>query len=404
MQSTDDLVRAFAAACEAGELVQAVLSDPMPGPSDRPRRLRVRPVVIRKQPVLQWTLQFDRGETHENLDHNDSLHRLTRALESDYRQAVVTTTEAEVHYRRDRQGRVKLSEKARARPQPVLAHDRQKAYLIPDGTPCPFLIDQGVMAPDGRVRAAMMHKFRQINRFLEFVEDIYGDLPTEGTLIVQDYGCGKSYLTFAIHHLLANVHVRDVEIVGLDHNPQVIETCCRTAERLGLDGLSFRASRIADEETETKPLHLAVALHACDTATDDALIDAAGRTASVILAAPCCQHEVAARLAVDAVPAVTAHGILKERLAALATDALRAAALEAAGYRTQVLEFIETEHTPKNLLIRASRRKSGGEGAGATETLGRTRYDDLKRSLGLGEVRLRTDEILPPAAEVGGRG
>ncbi|AMV16871.1 class I SAM-dependent methyltransferase [Planctomyces sp. SH-PL14] len=404
MQSTDDLIRAFAAACEAGELVQAVLSDPFPGPSDRPRRLRVRPVVIRKQPVLQWTLQFDRSETHENLDRGESVGRLTRALESDYRQAVLTTTGAEVHYRRDRQGRVKLSEKARSRPQPDMAHDRQKAYLIPDGTPCPFLIDQGVMAPDGHVRAAMMHKFRQINRFLEFVEDVYADLPAEGTLLVQDYGCGKSYLTFAVHHLLSNVHGREVEILGLDHNPHVIETCCRTAERLGLDGLSFRTTRIADKEAEGKPLHLAVALHACDTATDDALIDAAGRTASVILAAPCCQHEVAARLAADAVPALTAHGILKERLAALATDALRAAALEAAGYRTQVLEFIETEHTPKNLLIRGVRRKAGGDGEGGIDTVWRTRYDDLKRSLGLGEASLRTDEILPPAAEEAARG
>ena len=264
-------------------------------------------------------------------------------------------------------------------PSEAAGHNRQKQYLIPAGVPCPFLIEVGVMLPSGQVRPSMYHKFRQINRYLEFVEDILPSLPTEGPIHVVDFGCGKSYLTFALHHLLTNIHSREVRIQGLDVKSDVIDDCSRIAKSLQRAGLSFQIGRI-ENFTPQSHVHLAVSLHACDTATDDALAAALRWQCEAILAVPCCQHEVCQTLGRQTLPGLTEFGILKERFASLATDALRAQFLELHGYRTQVLEFIETEHTPKNLLLRAVRRP---DSASVDITARRESYEQLKSVLGL---------------------
>ena len=196
---------------------------------------------------------------------------------------------------------------------------------------------------------------------------------------------GKSYLTFALHHLLTKVQQRAVRILAIDQNQDVIETCRGLCERLQLDGIEFAAQPISAVE-QTEPVHLAVALHACDGATDQALAQAVRWQSDVILAVPCCQHEVARSIASEPLDLLLRHGILKERFAALATDALRAAALEAAGYRTQILEFVDLDHTPKNLLIRAVKRREG-------EVVSSESYAALKFHLGL--TTLATDQIRP---------
>ena len=261
-------------------------------------------------------------------------------------------------------------------------HNRSKQYLIPDGTPCPFLIETGVMSDDGHVRKSKYDKFRQINRFLEFVEDVYGALPADGTLRVVDFGCGKSYLTFALHHLLTVIHQRDVAIIGLDLKQDVVEHCNATAAKLGCLGLRFVAGDMASFSPENG-VDLSVSLHACDTATDVALARAVAWQASVILSVPCCHHELAATIARTALAPVQRFGILHERLAEAATDGLRATLLELAGYRSQVLEFISTEHTPKNLLIRATRRESP-----ADTTALAADYEAAKRLLGIDSFEL----------------
>ncbi|MBX3440494.1 MAG: SAM-dependent methyltransferase, partial [Planctomycetaceae bacterium] len=243
----------------------------------------------------------------------------------------------------------------------------------------------------GRVHRARRDKFRQINRFLEFVADVVPDLPPTGRLDIVDFGCGLSYLTFALHHWLTDVCQRDVRIVGIDQNPQVIARCTSTCRKLGLEGLEFVSQPIAGLPPQSR-IHLAVALHACDTATDDALARAVQHQADVILAVPCCQHELAPRLTGEALSLLTEHGILRERFAAMATDALRAAVLELAGYRAQVIEFIDTEHTPKNLLIRAVRRKTGSPDPRLPE-----RIAQFKSLLGIDQSRLEDllDQLLP---------
>jgi SAM-dependent methyltransferase len=252
---------------------------------------------------------------------------------------------------------------------------------LPEHEPTPFLVEIGVMTRAGKVKAAKQSKFRQINRFLELVNDVIPELPADGTLRVVDFGSGKSYLTFALYHLLTRVHGRSVHILGLDRRADVIADCRRIAAKLGCPGLEFRVGEIGDEPEEGT-VDLAVSLHACDTATDDALARAVTWRAAVILAVPCCQHELAPKIHLPQLAPLHHQGILHAQFASLATDALRAQALEACGYKTQVVEFIELEHTAKNLLLRAVRRaETSGLSDAATEA-----YRQLKQSLGLDEI------------------
>ncbi|HEY2253530.1 MAG TPA: SAM-dependent methyltransferase, partial [Planctomycetaceae bacterium] len=223
------------------------------------------------------------------------------------------------------------------------------------------------------------HKFRQINRFLELVNDIVPALESDRTLRVVDFGCGKSYLTFALHHLLTEIHGRTVQIVGLDKKADVVRHCSDLAGRLNCAGLEFREGDIAEHQ-ESSQVDLAVSLHACDTATDDALAQAIRWKSRVILAVPCCQHEFAGQINGREVAPLIGHGILRERFAAIATDALRSLVLEIAGYATQVVEFIDMEHTAKNILIRAVKRQHADprQRAGQLE-----QYRELKRLLGI---------------------
>jgi SAM-dependent methyltransferase len=231
------------------------------------------------------------------------------------------------------------------------------------------------MTPDGKVRSSRYDKFRQVNRFLELVDDVVPSLRTDGTLRVVDFGCGKSYLTFAIHHLLTELRGRDVEIMGLDLRDDVIDACSALAARSGTRGLRFEQGDIAGFDARGR-IDLVVSLHACDTATDEALAQAIRWQAQVILAVPCCQKEAYRQIRSSLFGPVLRHGLAKERLAALVTDTLRAQLLELSGYRTQLVEFVSLEHTAKNVLIRAVK----GAPAGA-ET--RRSYEELRDALGL---------------------
>ncbi len=377
---SSELSSLLGAALERDTFVALVLSRPARRDAEAPRKLSARPIDVHGERRLQWTSHFPRRETHKNLTPAESQAFAAEQFPAAYRHAHLFTTEFDHTLRASRRGEVAVTSARPSKAIPSATHDRQKQYLIPEGVPCPFLTAIDVMTADGAVRAKARHKFRQINRFLEFVADIYNELPAEGTLRVVDFGCGTSSLTFAVHHLLTGVHGRDVDIVGLDREESVIRTCRDVTAGLGLAGLRFEVGDIAGFDAAGR-VHLAISLHACDTATDDALAQAVRWQADVILAAPCCQHALASKMQSEALSLFTTHGILKERLAALATDALRACALEIAGYRTQVIEFIDLEHTPKNVLIRAVRRKQAADSA----TL-QTRFEELKRVLGVKRV------------------
>ena len=236
-----------------------------------------------------------------------------------------------------------------------LSHNREKQYILKEGVAVDFLVGLGVQTPDGRIAKNRYDKFRQINRYLEFIEDILDKLPMDRTIRIIDFGCGKSYLTFAMYHYLHVMQKRDIAITGLDLKKDVIAHCNDLAGKCGYDRLHFEVGDISTYEG-ADAVDMVVSLHACDTATDYAIEKAIKWGAKVIMAVPCCQHEVNKQIACSQLQSLLKYGLIKERISALITDAVRANLLEAQGYDTQIVEFIDMEHTPKNLLILAVKK------------------------------------------------
>ena len=205
------------------------------------------------------------------------------------------------------------------------------------------------------------------NRFLEFIEDILPHLPQNREITILDFGCGKSYLTFAMYYYLKKLKGYDIRIIGLDLKKDVIKNCSRLAVKYGYDKLNFYEGSIEEFEGVTQ-VDMVVTLHACDTATDFALAKAVGWKAKVILSVPCCQHELNRQMENETLAPLFSYGLIKERMAALVTDAIRAEYLKREGYDTQILEFIDMEHTPKNILIRAIYTGNKGKNTEAIRT------------------------------------
>lgn len=300
-----------------------------------------------------------------------------------YKNCVVRTDTKEITYLANKKGKITKLEKAvsfenkentkgMSPVQRVLSSGKTKNYLIPEGNPVPFLVLTGIMTPEGKVIASKYDKFRQINRFLEFINDILPEI-TRGKAAgepvrVADFGCGKSYLTFAVHYYLKNVKKLPCEIEGLDLKKEVIDYCNKIVSDLNLEGISFSTGDISDYSGKNSP-DIVVTLHACDTATDFALKYAVSRDAKAILSVPCCQHEVNKQIqeamkesessenpGFSQFDAIVKWGIIREKFSSLLTDALRGQYLETQGYSVQMLEFIDIEHTPKNILIRAVKK------------------------------------------------
>jgi SAM-dependent methyltransferase len=237
-------------------------------------------------------------------------------------------------------------------PKPVsVTHNREKKYIIREGDRIPVLADIGIFTRDGSVAAPMYDKYRQINRFLEIIDDVFGKDPPKRIRAV-DFGCGKSYLTFLLYHYFTEVLGIEAEILGLDLKADVIRSCEAAALKYGYTGLSFRQGDIAGFDLDYKP-DMLISLHACDTATDYALFQAVRMNAGAIFAVPCCQHELNAQMRPNALTLFSRYGTIKERAAALITDAIRANLLTWAGYKTQLLEYVDFDHSPKNIMIRA---------------------------------------------------
>lgn len=248
-----------------------------------------------------------------------------------------------------------LRKKATKQKEVVVAHNRKKNYIINEDEPCDFLIALGVMDANGKVKKSRYDKFRQLNRYLEIIQSSVNALNKEEKIRIIDFGCGKAYLTFALYYYLVNILDLNVEIIGLDLKEDVIKFCNKLKEDLGYNGLRFEIGNIEKYVSES-PVHMVISLHACDTATDAALAKAVGWESEVILAVPCCQHELFPQLKTDHLSVLERHGTLKERLASLTTDAVRASAMEIMGYDTDIFEFIDMAHTPKNLMIRCIKR------------------------------------------------
>ena len=358
-------------------------------PRDREGIIKIRVHPLEKKGELHFQLEsFTKTQAfHENLTAEDACRKIAGVMER-FGQMQIETVREECTVLVSKKGKVTVRRKKRkteVRPADR-SHNRRKNYILEEGAPVPFLRDLGVMAEDGKIVRTKTDKFRQINRFLEFIEDILPRLEKGRELTILDFGCGKSYLTFAMYYYLHELRGYDIRIIGLDLKKDVIDHCGKLAEKYGYDKLTFLVGDIEDYDGVDR-VDMVVTLHACDTATDYALAKAVGWGAEVILSVPCCQHELNAQFAAGdrcaaALAPVMDYGLLRERFAALATDGLRAKYLEREGYEIQVLEFIDMEHTPKNILLRAVKtgRKDGRaaeeireciEFLGAAPTLGR---------------------------------
>ncbi len=336
-------------------LIQIVLSNTRD--TTQATKIKVRPVVIRGELQFQETLYRGTQVFHSNHEKEEMTGRLCHYMEHLFRQAQMGAVGEEATVLISKKGAVRIKHKrgpgnAAVQEQRNLSHNRVKQYILQEGQPVDFLIGLGVQTADGRIAKAKYDKFRQINRYLEFIEDILDKLPADRTLRIVDFGCGKSYLTFAMYYYLHKLQRRDIYVTGLDLKADVISHCRELAEKLHYDRLDFRQGDISSFEGADH-VDMVVSLHACDKATDYAIEKAVKWGAAVIMAVPCCQHELNGQIQCSELQPILKYGVIRERMAALITDAIRANLLEENGYDTQILEFIDMEHTPKNLMIRA---------------------------------------------------
>lgn len=327
------------------------------------QKIKIRPVLIRDELLFQESDFTATQVFHHNRTAAELTERICHLMEQDFKQLELTAKDGSATVLVGKKGNVTIrrrpAETERSYKTPDLEHNRKKRYILEEGIPVGFLQELGVQTADGKIVRERYDKFRQINRFLEFVEDILPALPGDRTVRIIDFGCGKSYLTFAMYYYLKTVKAYDVDIIGLDLKADVIKKCNMLRDKYGYDGLKFCQGDIKDYKG-AGCVDMVVTLHACDTATDYALHKAVLWNASVILSVPCCQHEMNRQMTCRPLDELFAYGLIRERTAALFTDAIRAQIMETQGYDVQILEFIDMEHTPKNIMLRCVRRKVHG--------------------------------------------
>lgn len=347
------------------DLMLAVLSGQRSKEKEAPSKVRIRQIELKGSVCYQASSTVGTKVLHSNYSREEVIAYVEQSLqEGGFSQLQVQGRCKDGSVLVSKKGKVtvKVKEHQAKEPVQILAHNRVKQYILKEGTPVPFLVDLRVMNKEGKIHRPAYDKFKQINRFLEFIEDILPALSREREVTILDFGCGKSYLTFAMYYL-KELKKYDVHIIGLDLKEDVIRKCNGLAEKYGYEKLHFLCGDIAEYEGVQK-VDMVVTLHACDKATDYALAKAVEWDAQVILSVPCCQHELNDQIQNKLLSPVLKYGLLKERMSALLTDGIRAELLESKGYSTQILEFIDMEHTPKNLLIRAV--KTGRSRSGET--------------------------------------
>ena len=333
------------------DFVSAVLSNPRE--KDGTVKVKIRPVMKQDRLLFQCEEYRNNQAFHLNLEAEATSEYVENQMKV-FKQMQMETRQFRYQVLVSKKGKMTIQKRLQTAEVKEVnySHNRAKHYILEEGKTVPFLRDLGVMTKTGEIVRTKFDKFRQINRFLEFIEDILPQLPKDREVTILDFGCGKSYLTFAMYYYLHELNGYDIRIIGLDLKTDVIEACNQLAKKYGYKKLKFLEGNIADY-TGSDEVDMVVTLHACDTATDFALAKAVGWKAKVILSVPCCQHELNGQMANEVLAPLFSYGLIKERMAALVTDSLRAEYLKREGYDAQILEFIDMEHTPKNILIRA---------------------------------------------------
>ena len=386
----------FKDSIEKNIFIKAIASSPVDKKSEY-TKVNLKPVRIKEEIFIQFEEFKDKKAYHENICFASAMIKISDILEK-FKQLLISVNGVDYQILKGKQDyNLKKSENTKVLKD--LDHNKKKNYLIEDGTPVPFLIKLGVMGEDGKVFKNSYDKFRQINKYLEFIDDTIRELQNKKLIgdhiKFVDFGCGKSYLTFALHYYLKDIKNFTFEIIGLDLKKDVMKKCNDIAKELKCENLEFITGNIKDFD-KLQNVDIIFSLHACNNATDYALLKGLELNAKAILAVPCCQHEFNEKMSntknskfFDKEMPIGKHGILFEKYTSLATDAFRAQALELCGYKTQVMEFIDMEHTPKNILIRRIKDKVN------TESLKRrfNEYEKFKSFLGIEPL---LDSLLSP--------
>jgi len=341
------------------------------------KKITVRAIMIKDSNYLQLEKFTDTKAFHENLTYEDAYDVFLNMVK-EYRNINFFTSDADYQILVSKKGSIKVKKSDPTKKLKIEAHNKEKQYIIGENQPCDFLIILGVMNKDGKVYTKKYDKFKQINKFLEIVDDSLAGKDIRDDFTIIDFGCGKAYLTFALYYYFYYIRKIKVKITGLDLKKEVIEFCNKTAEKLNYENLKFMYGDICDFEHK-KNVNMIVTLHACDTATDAALVKAIAWDCDIILSVPCCQHEFFNKIKNENLSPMLKHGLIKERMSSLITDSLRSLFLETKGYKVQLMEFISMEHTPKNILIRAIKANKNTKSA-------EIEYEEFKKFWNLSDL------------------
>lgn len=342
-------------AIEEALLINGIFSNPRTK-QDTCEKCTLKLVELKGSLYTQFTFYKDNKAFHHNVTASDIPHFIHEHC-SYFKQFQLFTSTADYSMLINKKGNATIKKRPPTKKQPTeLAHNRQKTYVLDHTNAKLFLTQLGLMSEDGQIKPSKYDKYKQINKYLETIEAVVKDFPKQSIRIV-DFGCGKSYLTFAMYYYLTELLGKSVEIIGLDLKEDVIAFCNNLAKDLGYGKLHFQVGDIGHYTTD-QDIDMVVSLHACNTATDAALAKAIHWQAKIVLAVPCCHHECYTQITNPLLAPLLKHGILKEKIAALVTDGLRAQLLESMGYNVSVIEFIDMQHTPKNILIKAIRTSS----------------------------------------------
>ena len=370
------------------EIVRVVISNLKKGAECEYSKVTIKPYNSSKGIMYQFEYTVKNQVKHRNVEECNLVDEISLLLENYFTQCMIYGTESDYHIN-CYGDKVKAKTMAATKKIAIGGHNKKKRYILNEDEHIDFLVYLGVMTKDGKVVNSKYNKFRQINKYLELIKPSIDMLPKDRPLKIVDFGCGKAYLTFALYYYVVKILNMQAEITGLDLKEEVIDYCNKVARELGYDSLEFQKGNIKDY-SRTQDVDMVIMLHACDNATDEGIVQSLKFNAKIIIAVPCCQHEFFRQIENENLEPILQFGILKDRMTALATDSLRAQILKALGFDVTVMEFIETEHTPKNLAIRAIR--DGGFNKTEYE-----KYEKFRDFLDLDpyiERRMREENIL----------
>lgn len=370
------------------EIVRVVISNLKKGAECEYSKVTIKPYNSSKGIMYQFEYTVKNQVKHRNVEEYNLVDEIGLLLENYFTQCMVYGTESDYHIN-CYGDKIKAKTMAATKKIAIGGHNKKKRYILNEDEHIDFLVYLGVMTKDGKVVNSKYNKFRQINKYLELIKPSIDMLPKDRPLKIVDFGCGKAYLTFALYYYVVKILNMQAEITGLDLKEEVIDYCNKVARELGYESLEFQKGNIKDY-SRTQDVDMVIMLHACDNATDEGIVQSLKFNAKIIIAVPCCQHEFFRQIENENLEPILQFGILKDRMTALATDSLRAQILKALGFDVTVMEFIETEHTPKNLAIRAIR--DGGFNKTEYE-----KYEKFRDFLDLDpyiERRMREENIL----------